>query len=452
MNSLTRIPANVQAAASLIPRHIFVAWALGAVLFLGHSAIALAQTDFERAPIHYGDASTNNPVAALQSQLDTGEIQLTYEKQQGYLPAVLEFLDIGPSSQVLVNSKTSFQLRRISPRHPRALYFNDKTYIGWVQDGDVLEVMTTDPQQGAMFYTLSQDIDEPPEFVRDQGQCIICHASSRTQGVPGGLVRSVFVSAAGQPHFGSGTFNIDHRSPFKKRWGGWYVSGTHGAMRHMGNVVSENKRKPEQLDREAGANVTDLSSRFDVSPYLTPHSDIVALMVLEHQTQMQNFLTLANYESRFTAHSDSTMNTALDRPPEYVSDATKRRIASAGDKLLRYLLFADEFQLTSPVQGASEFAAEFSRQGPRDSHGRSLRDFDLQTRMFKYPCSYLIYGEAFSGLPKPIRHKVYDLLWQILSGANESRKYRHLTSEDRQAIIEIVRETKPEVADVWLAE
>lgn len=443
MNPHNRITVNFQAAAPFPLGHTSIAWVIGAVLVLGHNAMALAQTDFEKAPINYGDASTENPVVALQSKMDAGQIILAFDEQRGYLPAVLELLDIPISSQVLVNSKTSFQLRHISPKYPRALYFNEASYIGWVQDGDVLEVMTTDPQRGAVFYTLSQDIDEPPQFVRDQGQCIICHASSRTQGVPGGLVRSAFVDAGGQPHFGSGTFNIDHRSPFDKRWGGWYVTGTHGALRHMGNVVSENKRKPEQLDREAGANVTDLSGRFNVSPYLTPHSDIVALMVLEHQTQMQNFLTLANYESRYTAHSDSIMNAALDRPPEYESESTKRRIAAAGDKLLRYLLFADEFQLTSPVQGTSAFAKEFSRQGPRDHRGRSLRDFDLKTRMFKYPCSYLIYSPLFDQLPQPVKGYVTRRLQEVLTAQEVTDEFAHLSLADRRAIREILAETKP---------
>ena len=446
MNCLIRYIANVPTP---VPRDLgqtVVVWGIATAILFGLNANALAQLEFEKAPINYGDAPTENPITKLQSQLDAGQVRLEFDEQRGYLPGVLKLLDISPASQVLVKSKTSFQLRRISPRHPRALYFNDESYIGWVQGGDVLEVMTTDPQLGEVFYTLSQDLDEPPQFVRDQGQCIICHASSRTQGVPGGLVRSAFIDPGGQPHFGSGTFNIDHRSPFEKRWGGWYVTGTHGTMRHMGNVVSENKRKPEELDREAGANVTDLSGRFNVSPYLTPHSDIVALMVLEHQTQMQNFLTLANFESRYTAHSDSIMNAALDRPPEFESGATKRRTAAAGEKLLRYLLFADEFQLTAPVKGTTDFAAEFSQQGPRDSRGRSLRDFDLQTRMFKYPCSYLIYSASFDRLPDPVKKYVTRRLKEVLTAQDTNDEFSNLSADDRKAIREILTETKP---DLW---
>lgn len=404
------------------------------------------QTDFEREPINYATAPTKDPVAELQKKLDEGRAQLRYDQEHGYLPSVLELLEIQPSSQVLVASKTSFQLRQISPRRPRALYFNDHSYVGWVQQGDVVEVMSTDPSQGQIFYTLSQDPDEEPRFVRDRGQCISCHASSRTQGVPGGLVRSAYVAKSGQPRYGSGTFNIDHTSPFSQRWGGWYVTGTHGKMRHMGNVFSTDAKDPEKLDIEAGANVTSLADLFDVSRYLTPHSDVVALMVLEHQTQMQNRLTRANYESRSAAHHDAIMNTALERPEDYVSESAERRVAAVGEELLRYMLFVDEFQLTDSIAGTSEFANDFQAEGPRDSRGRSLRDLDLNRRLFKYPCSYLIYSPAFDALPKAVKSYVAVRLDEVLSGQDQSEEFAHLSAKDRKAILEILRETKP---DLW---
>ncbi len=414
-------------------------------LMLTFSTTAFAQLEFEKEPINYGTAPTSEAVSTLQQALDQGELQLEFDEQHGYLPSLLKLLEIPSSSQVLVHSKSSFQLRRISPRNPRALYFNDTSYLGWVQGGDVVEIMTTDPEQGEIFYTLAQEETARPQFIRDRGQCMLCHASSRTQQVPGSLVRSLFVDASGQPQVGAGTFNIDHRSSFKDRWGGWYVTGKHGAMRHMGNVVSKIRRNPEVIDREAGANVEDLSEWFDVSPYLTPHSDIVALMVLEHQTQMQNFLTLASYECRTATHYDGVMNAALKRPKDHVTDTTRRRIASAGDKVLRYMLFEDEFRLTAPVQGTSAFAKEFQAQGPRDAKGRSLRDFDLQTRMFKYPCSYLIYSPSFDQLPKPVKQYLTDRLKQILTGDDESEEFAHLSTVDRQAILEILTATKPEL-------
>ena len=416
---------------------------LAACLLSLSAATGLGQLQFEQEPINYDTAPVDDPVAQLQQKLDAGEIQLEFDDDCGYLRSVLRLLDVKESSQVLIKSKTSFQLRRISPKRPRAVYFNDHSHIGWVQNGDVIEMMSTDPEQGEIFYTLSQERVDHPKFIRDRGQCIVCHASSRTQGVPGGLVRSVFVDAGGQPQFGSGTFTIDHRSPFAERWGGWYVTGTHGALRHMGNVLSKDRQNPEALDREDGANVTDLSARLDTSPYLTPHSDIVALMVLEHQTQMQNYLTLASYENRSAVHYDDIMNAALDRPRDHVSDTTQRRVAAVGDKLLRYMLFAGEFELTSPVEGTSGFAEQFTALGPRDRRGRSLRDFDLQTRMFKYPCSYLIYSASFDHLPVSVQDYVVGRLHDVLTGKDRSREFAHLSQTDRTAILEILTETKP---------
>jgi hypothetical protein len=406
---------------------------------------AHGQLQFESEPINYASAETNDRVASLQQRLDAGELALAYDDRHGYLPAVLESLEIRPSSQALVFSQTSFQLRKISPRRPRALYFSDDTYVGWVQRGDVLEIATIDPHLGTVFYTLEQDASDRPTFVRDRGQCLTCHASSRTQGVPGLLIRSVYPDASGRPILGSGTFTTDHGSPFRERWGGWYVTGTHGEMRHMGNCTVADRSNPEALDLEAGANRGDLKGLCDTSDYLQPHSDLVALMVLEHQSQMHNYLTLAHFETRLALHYNRIMNDALGRPADHQSESTQRRIAAVADKLVRYLLFIDEFALTSPVRGTSEFASQFAAQGPRDRRGRSLRELDLNRRLLRYPCSYLIYSEAFEQLPVEVKQPVYRRLFDVLAGRDTSDEFSTLAPEDRQAIREILTETKPDL-------
>ena len=255
-------------------------------LFLASGArTASAQLQFEHEPINYNNASVRDGIAVLQHRLDAGEFELNYDADHGYLPALLERLGVPRSSQMLVFSQTSFQLRKISPRRPRALYFNDDTYVGWVQNGDVIELASVDPDQGAIFYTLEQRDVSRVKFVRDRGQCTVCHASSRTQGVPGLLVRSVYPDAGGRPLLGSGTFTTDQRSPFRQRWGGWYVTGTHGQLRHMGNTIARDRDQPEDLDTESGANRTDLKELVDTSAYLKSGSDLVALMVLEHRSE-----------------------------------------------------------------------------------------------------------------------------------------------------------------------
>jgi len=409
----------------------------------------VAQISFEREPINYASGAVNGPVAKLQKQIDDGEVELKFDEQHGYLKSVLDAFNVSTTSQMLVFSKTSLQLRRISPWSPRALYFNDDTYVGWVPNGDMIEVSSIDPQQGAIFYTLLQEETERPTFVRDRGNCLTCHASSRTQGVPGQLVRSVYTSASGQPHFGAGTFRTNHASPLKQRWGGWYVTGTHGGQRHMGNVISGERTRPESLDFEAGANVTDLSELTRTDLYLSSHSDIVALLVLEHQADMHNFITHANYETRLALHYGTVMNRAFERPDGFIGESAQRRISTASEKLLKYMLFAEETLLTHKIEGTSDFANKFAAVGPHDTQGRSLREFDLQRRIFKYPCSYLIYSDAFRALPPQVKDQAYRRLWEILTGQDQSETYAHLSPVDRQAIYEILRDTNSDLPEYW---
>ena len=387
---------------------------------------ALSQEDIDQPPINYSTAPTRDAVARLQQKLDSGEAELTWDERHGWLPSLLKQLEVPRSSQLLVFSKTSLQLTKISPHRPRALYFNDEVYLGAVQHGDLIEVSAVDPQQGAIFYALDQKQTDTPRFHRSDNDCLACHQTRRTQDVPGYLVRSVFPAKSGHPRFELGTTTTDQTTDFRQRYGGWYVTGQHGNLRHRGNNIATGDDQPP-LDVEAGANVTDLAERFNVDRYLTPHSDLVALMVLEHQAQMHNLITRANYEARRAMHYDATWNKVLERTDGYVSEVSQRRIVAAGEKLLKYLLFSEEFLLTSPIEGTSDFARELQSLGPRDSQGRSLREFDLTKRMFKYPCSFLIYSDSFAALPANIRHYVDRRLDEILNGEDRSEEYAHLS-------------------------
>ncbi len=413
--------------------------------------VAGGQVDYERPPIDYLNAPVDDCAAQLQKKLDASEVALAFDSKSGYLPSLLAALKIPPSSQVLVFSKTSFQQTRISPRYPRALYFNDDTYVGWVQRGDVIEISSVDPQQGAVFYTLSQQPTERPQFQRQTHNCLVCHASSHTGGVPGHFVRSIYPDRTGQAVLSAGTFRTDFTSPLSERWGGWYVTGTHGRQRHMGNATVHDKNQPVQLDVEAGANVTDLKTLLDVTPYLTPHSDIVALMVLEHQTTVHNVITAANYSARVTQRDARIMNEALARDPHHESDSTQRRYATAAEKVLDALLLVGEHRLTDCIAGTSAYSQEFQQRGPFDRQGRALRTLDLKTRLFQYPCSYLIYSAAFDALPAAVRDRVLHRLWLVLTSADTSDKFQHLSPDDRLAIREILGDTKPGLPDYWKA-
>lgn len=407
-----------------------------------------AQFDFEKAPINYGATDSKDAVAQLKQQLEAQTVQLEYDAKLGWLPSLLKRLDIDPQSQVLVFSKTSLQLQKIGPRTPRALYFNDDVYVGFCQQGDLLEIAATDPNLGAVFYSIDQT-EGQPTMVADRGQCLTCHATNRTQGIPGYLVRSVYADFSGRPRSGTRTFVTDHTTEFDKRFGGWYVTGNHGDMRHLGNTIATDRDDPEKVDVQAGANHQDLSSFFNVKNYMTPHSDLVALMLLEHQSQMHNLLARASMETRSALYHDSGINQALGRPAETISESTQRRIQRAAEDVVRYMLFADEYPLAHPISGNTPYATNFQARAnagqQRDSKGRSLRDLDLQTRIFKYPCSYLIYSDAFQQLPPLMFQQVCRKLHEVLTAPEPVSGFERLAATDRQAILEILVETLPEL-------
>jgi hypothetical protein len=393
----------------------------------------------------YTRATATDPVARLQADLDAGRVRLEYNAKNGYLSAVLRALKISPDTQNLVFSKTSFQRERIAPGHPRALYFNDDVYIGWVQEGAVIEISAADPQLGAVFYTLDQSPTARPRFVRQTHDCLQCHHSPMTGGVPGHIARSVYARVDGQPDFRGGSYLTDDQSPWHERYGGWYVTGTHGGMRHMGNVFATGGHNAEPtLDRDAGANVVSLKKLLDTKPYLTPHSDLVALMTLAHQIRVHNLIAKAGYETRAALRYERMLNKELKLPPDTRRDSTTRRIQSVCEPLLRAMLFAEEAPLTDRVTGTSGFAWRFAALGPWDRQGRSLRQFDLKRRLMRYPCSYLIYSEAFDALPTEAKTYLYGRLREILIGQDQSKEYARLSAADRQAILEILRDTKPD--------
>ena len=395
---------------------------------------------FSDAPINYRTHPVTDPVAKLQAAVDRGDVKLDYEPKHGYLKSVLDTLQIPINSQTLVFSKTSFQYKKITPRTPRALYFNDDVYVGQVQDGKVLEFVSFDPMQGAIFYILDEHQSDHPVFQRAELDCTQCHIAAGTRGIPGVLLRSIYTMPSGGQAAETQAFITSQQSALKDRWGGWYVTGTHGSQTHMGNAVVQDKDSPEQLDRAAGANITDLGKWIEPAAYLTGGSDIVAHLVLGHQTQMHNLITLTNYQTRLALY-------AAGANP--LSDDQRKQYEKPAEELLRYLLFANEARLESAVKGDSGFAQEFASRGPRDPQGRSLRDFDLSTRIFKYPCSYLIYSEAFDALPEPAKGYVYHRLLEVLTGRDQSPDFAKLTGEDRRAILEILLATKPGLPDEW---
>ncbi len=356
-------------------------------VFCGSAAILYSQIYASSLPPdEYLKATPDDPVARL--------IQANAHPDS--LEALLERLDINPDSQALVFSKTSFQAGKISPRNPRAVYFGDDAAVGWVRGSSAMEVAAVDPRQGVMFYTF-----EGGKFTRQQ-ICLHCHQGAATMGVPGMFIGSVYPDISGMPDR-TGAIITDHRTAFADRWGGWYVNASRGEQRDRANGVAEDPADPHLL--HSRQNLTSLVREFNTAVYLTPVSDIVALMTFEHQTQMTNLMTRIAWESP-----------AGDPPTEDV------------EALVRYMTFADEAPLKEPIEGVSTFTKTFPQRGPRDGKGRSLRDFDLQTRLFRYPLSYMIYSAQFDALPQPVRARIWRRVFAEL--------------KDRPDVLEIARETK----------
>jgi hypothetical protein len=378
-----------------------------------------------------------DPVARLQKRLANGQTRLDFGPNRGYLAALLKELDINVDSQVLVFSKSSIQTSHISPRTPRAIYFNDDVAVGYVQGGDVLELSALDPRLGIVLYSLDVERSEKPEFSR-RDDCLRCHQGPVTMGVPGIFVSSLHPKTEELRDVHGSSFVTDHRTRFKDRWGGWYVTGTHGSATHLGNNVA--LVDPLHPGGPGGAetqNVTTLSAMFDTSRYPAPTSDLVALLTLEHQTHMTNLIVRIGWDVRIAEHDGKR------------DDATRKQLFSEIDEMVNYMLFADEEPLPAPVAGVSTFTKTFPQRGTRDSHGRSLRDFDLRTRLFRYPLSYMIYDPAFDALPEMAKNQVYQRLLEILTGKDQSEAFARLSAADRRAILEILRETKPGLPGSW---
>ena len=388
--------------------------------------------------IRYSETAPADVVAELNAKLERGEVQLTFEPGgRGYLRSVLDALGLSTTSQALVYSQTSLQASHISAANPRAVYFGDDVAVAWIRGAPLIEVAAQDPRLGTVFYQLGQADGPAPRFNRSE-TCLSCHLSWDTRAVPGVFVMSTFPRKSDRDYANGGI--TDHRESLDRRWGGWYVTGARVPRRHMGNVplIGPHAVGPERMaPAPVFATMAEAPEMRGLSDYLTPHSDIVALLVFEHQLHAMNLMTRAAWEHRLTAAPAGGNALAAGDPEATLTP----RVQEAVDELADYLLFVDEVPLGA-VQGSSGFTEWFPVQGPKDAAGRSLRQLQLKDRLMRYPLSYTIYSRAFDGMPPPVRLATYRRLWQLLSADRPAPKYAHLPAADRRAIIEILRATK----------
>jgi len=388
--------------------------------------------------IQYSERAPHTAIDRLNESISKGTVTLAFEPlPRGYLTSVLKAFDIPVTSQTLVFSENSLQRSHISQRTPRAIYFNDTVSVAWAKGAETIEATALDASQAVHFYSIPQKAQSKPQFIRRNADCLQCHLLPQTAGVPGVLTMSVLPLSDNKNDYAQG-WEADHRTPIEDRWGGWYVTGAQVPAKHLGNVPVLHVPK-SYVRMDAAPKLATATDAFDASVYLTPYSDVVALMVLNHQTRMTNLLTRLGWEWRIASHDAPTRSSI---PPH---------IRDTAHELVDYMLFVDEAPLPSPVRGSSGFSQDFPAKGPRDSKGRSLRDLDLTRRLLRYPCSYMIYTEAFDALPPPVKAVVYDRLWLVLSGAAKDGDYAKLTSADRRAIVEILRETKKDLPAYFTA-
>ncbi|MBE0542678.1 MAG: hypothetical protein IH623_15075 [Verrucomicrobia bacterium] len=420
---------------------------LAAITALGALTVDFAEAQssevYEQPPVNYSSTSARDAITQLQARLVAGKLKFTGSGKD-IVQTLLRELAIPVESQMLVFSKTSFQRKLIRPDRPRAIYFSDTCYVGWVPYG-LIEIAAIDPELGPVFYSLDPNA-AAPHIVRDN-DCLSCHGGAFVRGIPGVFARSVFTDAAGEPLLRHGSEVVDFRTPFTNRWGGWYVTGQHGDSLHRGNVLARDQSGKLLVDLERGANLPDLSGFFEPKSYLSEGSDIVALLVFEHQIAMQNTLTRAGINCRRMLTYQQNLQRDFKEPvtEELTYDSVKRVFDSSAKDVVDDLLFKDEAPLPEGLAGSAAFQNAFQATARRGDDGSSLREFHLQGHLFKNRCSYLIYSESFLALPAALKRRVYERLVHALHPAKPDPQYAYLDADERARISRILKQTHPEL-------
>jgi hypothetical protein len=405
--------------------------------------------DYDYPSIGYSNTPTHNAFARLQERMNRGEVKLEWQAPRGYLDSLLKALGIDPSSQALVFSKTSLEISYITDKTPRAIYFDDENYVAWVQGAPSLELMAVDSVIGPVFYTLpNRDPAVAARLDRETLRCLNCHDSFSLMGggVPHFLMVSTYAGIEGDHAQRTASIDTNDATPMKNRWGGWYVTGQSGDQQHLGNVIIRQQRDLDNVDALRKGNLNTLQGLFDTKPYLSDKSDIVALLVLQHQVTVHNLITRANFKARNFVSRDPTLSSNSNLSVDQVAPRAQKAFKSMLEPLVNGLLNAGAVAFTSPISGNSGFDTWFQKQGPKDRSGRSLRELDLKTRLFRYPLSYLIYSDGFEGLPDYAKSYVYKRIGEVLRGQDTSPQFAHLSPADRKAMLEILLATKPAFA------
>ncbi len=390
---------------------------------------------FREAPHRYLEREPEDRFAKLRKEIEGGRTKLDTTDDKAFVASLLKALDIPESSQLLVFSASSLQSEIINPRNPRALYFNEDTYFGYVPGGRV-EIMGMDPEYGAMFYVFDQlnPGGRVPAVVRSE-KCFNCHAGNATKRVPGLIAESLLPMASGAS---LETYRRDvqgHQIPLETRFGGWHLTGQHHLTETHANLmgVTRSSGKTEKVLIEPGR----LS---DLGLHLRPTSDILPHLIHEHQLGFENRVFHAAY----------LMRQWMDEGKGRLPMARKAEFETLTNDLARYVLFADEAKLPAQgIVGDADFVRDFARNRKPAAGGVSLKDLDLRTRILKYRCSYMLYTESWQKLPKELKERVYYKMAEGLRDVNPPPTLAHLPLDERRVIRVILKETLPGLPSWW---
>jgi hypothetical protein len=401
----------------------------GGALMSGQTSDAWAGVLDEHPAIQYATRPVTDRVAALKAALADGRQSLPRDARTGFLRPLLQALDLPVESQLLVFSKTGVQRAHTSPQNPRAIFFDQSVIVGYVPGAPLLEIAAHDPQQGVVFYTIDQAAASP--VLTRRTSCLTCHVSATTLNVPGIIVRSNTVASDGNVLAQFASQDVSHLTPHPDRWGGWYVTSDalsipYSQRGHTGNITFSTQGSTSNQ-----VFVDWLGSSPETHGYLSALSDIGALLVFDHQMRAINLLTRLNWESRVAAGDRHASVSAGD-------------VGRLVNELAEYLLFVGEVPPSVPLTALEGFAKRLEQRTPKDRQGRSFGQLDLDRRLLRYPCSFMVYAEAFDGLPPAVKRAVYARMIDILAGDDRRPESARVSAADRRAVLEILRETKPD--------
>ena len=403
---------------------------------------------FEEPPINYSATPTNDRATAISAKFQSRAMEIRSMPAKKRLQWLLAELGVPVESQIFVFSKTSLQRELINPEAPRVLYFSDEAYIGWSPTG-AFEVAVFDAKLGATFYVFEPHATKEEPLLARSGDCLLCH--SRHEHTPSLRTRSVFPDANGEPLSGSGSSNIAPSTPLAERWGGWYVTGTKAPFEHRGNLTGKKIDDFEGPAAQPTRNLLSLEGVVDTRRYLLKTSDVVPLLMHDHQVHVHNVLSKANQDARIALHRWPAMREILGLPKNAPPQGSCLVVFdSQAEKVLDALLCRDEAAWPAGgIQGDGVFAPAYAKTRKPDAKGRSLRDLDLQTRLFRYRCSPLIYSESFATLPKELHDIILLRLSSGLRAFPPSPSFGHLPDDERAAIHEILSATLPNLPAGW---